>query len=374
MNEPSPNDGGSFSHTYEVTNTEDTAPLQIHIAALNTTGDISTDDIETITTPTPAPTNLTPWTKALDFSGSNEHTKQVSNYSSKNPISMGFTGTTVAAHSSDISKTSDAIYSRPWATTMVFKSDGNNSNQHIWNYGEGAGSNDDNIYLRTDQFGALFFGWGRDSAKNEYLIASNLGSAAWYGVYIGYKGARYNSSNATAANLLNTFDIKLMFYSGGSWIFNPNPYYGSQNTWTTTGARMDRAFGGNLTIGGRGSNRSFHGKVASMVVTTLKANQVMPTDNEIEKMITDPIKWVNNFKVGNSYRRASFGSASSNFQINQTNSAEGTQVWLMGDGTLDSYANGMRNYIQTGDQNNTKMQLNSMVSNDIENVNIAGLS
>ena len=165
-----------------------------------------------------------------------------------------------------------------------------------------------------------------------------------------------------------------MFYSGGSWIFNPNPYYGSQNTWTTTGARMDRAFGGNLTIGGRGSNRSFHGKVASMVVTTLRANQVMPTDNEITKMITDPIKWVNNFKVGNSYRRASFGSASSNFQINQTNSAEGTQVWLMGDGTLDSYANGMRNYIQIGDQNSTKMQLNSMVSNDIETVNITGLT
>ncbi len=328
----------------------------------------------TATDVAPVQTNDTPWTKALDFSGSSEHTKQVSNYSSKNPISMGFTGTTVSAHSSDISKTSDAIYSRPWATTMVFKSDGNNSNQHIWNYGEGAGTNDDNIYLRTDQFGALFFGWGRDSAKNEYLIASNLGSAAWYGVYIGYKGARYNSSNATATNLANTFDIKLMFYSGGSWIFNPNPNYGSQNTWTTTGARMDRAFGGNLTIGGRGSNRSFHGKVASMVVTTLKANQVMPTDNEITKMITDPIKWVNNFKVGNSYRRASFGSASSNFQINQTNSAEGTQVWLMGDGTLDSYANGMRNYIQIGDQNSTKMQLNSMVSNDIETVNITGLT
>ncbi len=334
---------------------------------------IGTFEIQATDVP-PVQTNDTPWTKALDFSGSSEHTKQVSNYSSKNPISMGFTGTTVAAHSSDASKTSDAIYSRPWATTMVFKSDGNNSNQHIWNYGEGAGTNDDNIYLRTDQFGALFFGWGRDSAKNEYLIASNLGSAAWYGVYIGYKGARYNSSNATAANLADTFDIRLMFYSGGSWIFNPNPNYGSQNTWTTTGGRMDRAFGGNLTIGGRGSNRSFHGKVASMVVTTLKANQVMPTDNEILKMTTDPIKWVNNFKVGNSYRRASFGSASSNFQINQTNSAEGTQVWLMGDGTLDSYANGMRNYIQIGDQNSTKMQLNSMVSNDIETVSIAGLT
>jgi hypothetical protein len=111
-----------------------------------------------------------------------------------------------------------------------------------------------------------------------------------------------------------------------------------------------------------------------MVVTTLKANQVMPTDNEIKKMITDPEKWVNNFKVGVSYRRASYGSATNNFQKNQSNSAEGTQVWLMGDGASDNYSNGMRNIIHPTDQNYTKMQLNSMVSNDIETVNISGLT
>jgi hypothetical protein len=49
-------------------------------------------------------------------------------------------------------------------------------------------------------------------------------------------------------------------------------------------------------------------------------------------------------------------------------------VWLMGDSTNDSYSNGMRNDLYPIDQNSTKMQLNSMVSNDIENVSIPGLS
>jgi hypothetical protein len=49
-------------------------------------------------------------------------------------------------------------------------------------------------------------------------------------------------------------------------------------------------------------------------------------------------------------------------------------VWLMGDGASDSYANGVRNYINPADQNYVKLQLNSMVSNDIETVNIPGLT
>jgi len=373
--EPSPSDGGSFTRI--VNKASFAGPHTIVIATISAETDLSTSGIGEIDAPVAA-TNLTSWDKALDFSGGSEHLKQVSNYSFANPIAMGFTGTTVPAHSTDASKTSDATYSRPWAVTTVFKSDGNNSNQHIWNYGEGAGTNDDNIYLRTDQFGALFFGWNREGVgANEYLIASNLGSAAWYGVYIGYKGARYNSSNATAANLLNTFDIKLMFYSGGSWIFNPNPNYGSQGTWTSSGVRMDRAIGGYLTIGGRGSNRNFHGKVASMVVTTLVADRNMPTTNQIEKMITDPIKWLNNFKVGVEYRIPTYQypqTGSNVFAINGTNEDTSTQIWLMGDGTYDSYANGIRNQVKPGSQNYTKLQLNSMSSNDIETVSIAGLS
>lgn len=323
----------------------------------------------------PASTTIvTDWDKAIDFGGSNEHLKQVSNSSSTNPLRMTGIGATASANS-DSSKTSNATYSRPWATAVVFKIDGNSSNQHVWNSGEGAGSNDDNIYLRVTSFGALYFGWGRDGSLNEYLISTNLGNSAWYGVYIGHKGTRLSGSNATNSNLLDAFDIKLMFSNGTDWVFNPNPLFGGAGAWTTTGGRMDRTVTGDFTIGGRGSNRNFHGKVAAMTITTLRRNVVMPTDAEIKMMITDPTKWVTDYKNGQTFR---YGNSTSEATFRATGRGNtenfATQVWLMGDGTSDSYSNGIRNTIYPSDQNYTKLQFNSMASNDIENVTINGLS
>jgi hypothetical protein len=138
---------------------------------------------------------------------------------------------------------------------------------------------------------------------------------------------------------------------------------------------MDRAFVGDLTIGGRGSNRNFHGKIASMVVTTLRRNQTMPTDNEILKMITDPMGWLQNFKQNQPFRYVNQSSDfSTTFNTNTANSSYATQVWLMGDGTNDSFSNGIRNQVNPGDQNYTKIQFNSMASNDIETVTISGLT
>ena len=47
---------------------------------------------------------------------------------------------------------------------------------------------------------------------------------------------------------------------------------------------------------------------------------------------------------------------------------------LMGDGTLDNYSNMIRNQVYANDQNYTKLNMISMVSNDIQNVTIGGLS
>jgi hypothetical protein len=63
-----------------------------------------------------------------------------------------------------------------------------------------------------------------------------------------------------------------------------------------------------------------------------------------------------------------------NFQKDHFLAFKSTMAWLMGDGTSDSYANGIRNNLYPIDQNSTKLQLNSMVSNDIETVNINGLT
>ena len=100
----------------------------------------------------------------------------------------------------------------------------------------------------------------------------------------------------------------------------------------------------------------------------------MPTDAEILEMITDPMGWVDDYKVGELYRGSDNNGDTSNFQKDHTLAYRSTQAWLMGDGTSDSYANGIRNNLYPTDQNYTKMQLNSMVSNDIETVTISGLT
>ena len=109
------------------------------------------------------------------------------------------------------------------------------------------------------------------------------------------------------------------------------------------------ASSGATTIGGRGSNRSFHGKVASMVITTLKRSVQMPSTTEIEDMITDPVKWLQDYKVGESFRRPHSGTSTNNFQLRNTASGGyetlSTQVWLMGDGSNDSYSNMIRNRV-----------------------------
>lgn len=344
---------------------------QVIIAARETTVDIQDTGIAHYDNPV-VPNNLTNWTKAVDFSGSNEHLVQSSASSSYSPIKMSYTGTLVPAHTTDSNKTSDSFSARPWATSIVFKTDGNSSNQHIWNMGEGASTGNDNIFLRTDSFRNLWFQWGQEGVGyNECKIISSMSTSQWYGVYIAHKGQRYNASDATAANLAGAFDIRVMSSSDSFASVGTNKSVANQ--WTDTGARMDRQFGGDFTIAGRGNNRNFHGKVAASVVTTLKYNQTMPDDAEIKLIITDPNKWISNYKQ-EEYHRVSNAVSQTYWNPYGNNTYGATQVWLMGDGTSDSHANGIRNQVYSSDVTYTKLQLNNMVSNDIETVSIPGLN
>ena len=326
-----------------------------------------------VSVPAPAPTMVTPWTKALDFSGSSERAQMVSTSSTFSPMMMGATAQTTTAPTPGSGGT--VASGHPWATSCVFKIDGHGSNQHIWNMGEGAGSADDNIYLRVDAGGALFFGWGRDGALNEYTIATNLGTASWYGVYVAHNGTRFSGTDATPANLASAFDIQLMYYSssnGGGWINNPNTPPGTR-VWSTSGGRMDRSVTGSLTIGGRGGNRNFHGKVASFVTTTLKVNDFIPSTAEQMEMVTDPLGWVQDYKEGDTFRQSGSSGSISWDSASAYQRSAGTQIWLMGDGTSDAYAK-IRNQVYPSDQNYTPLNMISMVSNDIETVSIPGLS
>ena len=59
--------------------------------------------------------------------------------------------------------------------------------------------------------------------------------------------------------------------SSNNWVV-PFDNLSTTANWISTGNRTDITFSGDFTIGGRGSNRNFHGKVASMVITTLRRN------------------------------------------------------------------------------------------------------
>ena len=369
--EPGIANGGSFERIITDSSYSDTIPLEIAYATVSAEAGLSTSGISEIDIPA-APSNLTNWTKALDFSGSSERAEMVSSSLYYNPMLMDYQSVTTSAPST-AGNTSNDTAARPWATAIVFSPDGNNSNQHIWNIGEGAGSTDDNIYLRIDSGRNLYFGWGRTGAVNEYLIG-RLSSGSWNGVYVGFNGTRLSGTNATTTNLAAAFNIKMMFNTGTEWNFNPNPTYGGWGTWTTSGGRMDRSITGSMNIGGRGTNRNFHGKVASFVTTTLRRNVAMPNSTEIETMITDPISWLNDYKVGNDYRASHDGIDLQNFLLNNQTAASATQVYLMGDGTSDSYSNMIRNQVRPSDQSYTKLNLLSMQSNDIQTVTISGLS
>ena len=327
----------------------------------------------TATDVAPVNTNDTPWTKALDFSGSNEHLKQSTTDVNYNPLRMNGLSVQVPVNV-DSSKTTNSTNARPWATAIVFKSDGNNSNQHIWNSGEGTATGNDNIYLRVDASSNLYFGWGREgSGYNECRIAQSISSSTWYGVYIASKGYRASAAAATSSNLPLGFDIRLMS-SADSFNAVGSDLSVSGN-WTSTGARMDRAVTGDFTIGGRGSNRNFHGKVASMVVTNLRVGQTIPSDAEIKLMITDPKKWEDDYRDGQLVRGY---NTTANYTYNPNDWQGGGYtsnfIWLMGDGAVDTYFNGIRSEVYPYDQQVGKLQLNSMVSNDIETVNINGLT
>ena len=320
-----------------------------------------------VSMPTLSTTVSTPWTKALDFSGSSERGLQVANQNHFNPIRMSDLGATATGNTT-AGRTSNHSNARPWATAVVFSSDNNASNQHIWNQGEGTGTTDDNIYLRVDASRYLYFGWGRTGALNECSLGRLAsGSGNWYGFYVGHTGERLSGSDASAANLADCFEI----YSVNLSTALPGPDLSTSTNWSTNGGRMDRSVVGDFTVGGRGANRNFHGKIASMVVTTLRRSIDMPDYGEVSKMVRDPQQWQIDYRDNNTYRPSSLGTDAYNFSNNLHYGS--AQIWLMGDGANDAYAQ-IRNNVSPNTVGQTSMNMVSMVSNDIETVNISGLT
>ena len=266
----------------------------------------------------------------------------------------------------------------------MFKADGNNSRQTIWNSGEGFYSSQDNFGLEIDSNDTLWFYWSNGvnstSSANRCYVQIAIDTSHWYGVYIAHKGGRLSSSNATAANLGEAFDIRVMSSADGFTSISPNRSgSNSGGNWQQTGRRMDKTVNGGFTIGAAYVGaQPFYGKVTSSVITTLKNNSLAPVEAEIKTMITDPIKWESDYKQGTTYRLADANSTASVPSAVSIDYNYATQIHLMGDSVgiypyshSDAYPNIFNNLRWV---TATRMVMQNMVSNDIETVNINGLT
>jgi hypothetical protein len=135
---------------------------------------------------------------------------------------------------------------------------------------------------------------------------------------------------------------------------------------TASGFKVGNAFG---TSG----HYEFNGKIASIVVTTEKAASLLPDATEIKAMITDPATWLADLE--GTTRRSYYGP-NFTFEIGSGSATPSlsTHVYLMGEGANDSYSNDIRNQTKPTDTTYTKLEFGNMVANDIETVNIPGLS
>ena len=338
----------------------------------------------TATDVAPVQTNDTAWTKALDFSGSSEFLKHNSGNATASKMPLGLSSGTYITKNSNPLYTASSSSSRPWAQTIVFKADGNNSLQCIWNNGEGFYNGADNFGLEIDANNTLWFYYGQGSSTsanyNKCYVQIGIDTSKWYGVYIAHKGGRLSGTDATKANLGECFDIRVMSSADSFATISPNrSATNSGGNWQVTGRRMDKSVNGMYTIGATAaSQKPFYGKVASSVITTLKNNSLAPVEAEIKTMITDPTKWENDYKQGTTFRAADSSSTASVPSVPSVSYQYATQIHLMGDSigiypysNNDAYPdifNNLRWYTST------KMIMQNMVSNDIETVNINGLT
>jgi len=270
-------------------------------------------------------------------------------------------------------KTSTDTDARPWSICQVVYID-NSQPQCYFSQAENYAN--DRISLSTHETGVnskIEFYWGRSTGTNgansngcQFLF--DKPSDGWYGYYIDTTGFRPNQAQSTTAALADNFRFKQVDLSTGT-------VTDITGTWALVGdGRLNRGLNGDFYIGRESGSQSFNSnsslKVASTLVSTLKRDFLLPDDTEISMQVRDPQQWVIDYRDGTQQRLA-YNNTPYAFD---TYPERCVSLWLMGDGSLDSYSNNVRNDVKTADQNYTMLRLQNMVSNDIETVNINGLS
>ena len=326
----------------------------------------------------------TSFTKGVNFTSGNGYLVQHLSDSDELPLKLSGQG------DSSINNGNTTSTGQPWAVAVVFNPSSiptgnvNVSYRSLWSQAPGIDQNSYRISLDLIPNGRVrfYFGKNYDSSNNNnwYKWTSNtnfVSSNNWYGLYIDYDGGRRNHGSGSSSDRLKNFNrfriwqvnldngtaTRLTRYGqadtdNGSWKYNNN---------------VGNDIVGQFYVGSQyQNNKEFEGHIASTVVTTLRNNQPLPDATEISMIVNDPMNWLNTYKVGNNWRQpdreGTVNEYSGFASGNDNNGAEGTKVWLMGNGTNDSYDN-IRNQVSNASEAQ-ELNMVGMSSGDIQNITV----
>ncbi|WP_152286890.1 MBG domain-containing protein [Flavicella marina] len=274
----------------------------------------------------------TPYLHAVEFDGVNDYLVANTNSDTNNPLRRSFMSTASAGSG----KTANG--GQPWATSIVFRHTTSGGEVGLWSQTAGVDHDHEGRLMLCVLNNRLTFYLGKHTPSwwrwidRDYIVwtaNTDLVSGKWYAVYVDYNGVRTDDLGKTP------FRIRVVDISTGA-VSIPTGTWDIDDGYTAS-------VEGDFFVGARAANQSpNNGMIASVVATTLNQNTSLPSDAEIQLMTLDPLKWLDDYKVGNSWRVPNSGSTTSNFQIHPNDAslgAFGTKVWLMGDGIGDDDGN-----------------------------------
>ena len=308
---------------------------------------------------------MTSFTKGVNFTSSNGYLVQNESAADQLPLYLSGQG------DSSLNNGSTTANGQPWAVGIVFNPSSiptgspDTNYRSLWSQTNVAAGDQNGYRISLDLIrdGRIRFYFGKNyhssNNNNWYKWTSHrdlVSSNNWHGLYIDYDGGRRNYGNGTYSERVknsNRFRIWQVNLNNGTATRLTG--YGLANTdhdtWSYNNC-VGNNIGGRFYVGSQyQNNKEFQGQIASVVVTTLRNGQTLPDATEISMIVNDPMKWLNDYKVGNKWRQPNLegsGSELSGFALgNDNNGAKGTKVWLMGDGTNDSDGN-IRNQVSNG--------------------------
>ncbi len=210
---------------------------------------------------------------------------------------------------------------QPWAFGGVVRIDSTPSEGTFFGRATGSSSGHIRLGVTNDDKLHFFFGSGYNNLK--FTGSETLSTGTDYGFYVDYDGGTTGVSSGSTTQYFSRFRIKQVNLTTGAVSDVPG-------SWASTNYGISSVGnGGNFYIGSSwDGQRDFDGRVYTFGLTTLKANET-PDDTEIGMFIRNPVQWVTDYKIGETYRSTGGGTTYNNFQINQNEAANSTQIYLM---------------------------------------------